>query len=210
MADMKIAIVDDHALIADALAIMINRIKGYTVTNTYTNGNVLKADLLKKNTTPDIIILDVNMPEISGQQTAEWVTANYPAVKILALSMQDNEKDIMAMIKAGANGYLLKSIQPQQLEIALNTLVKDGFYYSQMVNQVIAQSVRNKLNVISVTDKEKELLQFLCTDLSYKEIAAKMFLSTRTIETYSNNLMERFGVRGRIGLLLFAQKNALV
>jgi len=207
---MKIAIVDDHALIADALAIMINRIKGYTVTNTYTNGNVLKADLLKKNTTPDIIILDVNMPEISGQQTAEWVTANYPAVKILALSMQDNEKDIMAMIKAGANGYLLKSIQPQQLEIALNTLVKDGFYYSQMVNQVIAQSVRNKLNVISVTDKEKELLQFLCTDLSYKEIAAKMFLSTRTIETYSNNLMERFGVRGRIGLLLFAQKNALV
>jgi DNA-binding NarL/FixJ family response regulator len=124
--------------------------------------------------------------------------------------MNDNESDILKMILAGAHGYLLKSIQPEELENALAILQKQGFYYNQMVSQVLAGSARNKKQAIVLSEKEKQLLEQICTDLSYKEIAAKLNLSTRTIETYANQLMEKLNVRGRIGLLLFAQQQQLV
>lgn len=205
-----IVIIDDHILIADALAIMVNGMKDYQVLATYKSGNVFINDFEKIKPRPDIVILDVKMPEMDGAAVANWLSTNHADIKILALSMKDDESDILKMIHAGAHGYLLKSIQQNELENALFTLQNQGVYYTQLVSKALAGNIRNNSNTKILNQKEKQLLEQLCTDLSYKEIAAVLNLSTRTIETYSNQLMEKFNVRGRIGLVLFAQQHQLV
>jgi DNA-binding NarL/FixJ family response regulator len=205
-----IVIIDDHILIADALAIMVNGMRDYQVLATYKSGNVFINDFEKIKPRPDIVILDVKMPEMDGAAVANWLSANHADIKILALSMKDDESDILKMIHAGAHGYLLKSIQQNELENALLTLQKQGVYYTQLVSKALAGNIRNNSQTKILNQKEKQLLEQLCTDLSYKEIAAVLNLSTRTIETYSNQLMEKFNVRGRIGLVLFAQQHQLI
>jgi DNA-binding NarL/FixJ family response regulator len=205
-----IVIIDDHILIADALAIMISAMKNYEVIETFKSGLQFQKNFLKIKPTPAIIIVDVKMPEIDGATLAQWITENYPDIKILALSMNDNDSDIIKMIQSGAHGYLLKSIQPNELENALINIEKHGFYYTPMVSKALANNARHINQAIVLNEKEKQLLEQLCTDLSYKEIASKLFLSTRTIETYSTQLMEKFSVKGRLGLVLYAHQHQLL
>ena len=212
----NVALVDDHVLLRKGLAALITSFDTYRVLFEADNGRSL-IDHLKSNPLPDIVLLDINMPEMDGYETAVWLKNNHPEVKVLSLSMYDNENAIIRMFKAGAKGYILKDCDPSDLKAALDSLVSKGFYYSEMVTGRLIHSI-NKLdkdddqvrNLVQLSDKEITFLKLVCSELTYKEIADKMFLSARTIDGYRDALFEKLKVKTRVGLVIYAIKNGIV
>ncbi len=207
----SIAIVDDHILIAKALSGIIENFKQFEVLYECENGKVLQEKLQVKKNIPDIVLLDISMPVMDGFATALWLKEMHPQILIMALSMQDDEQSLIKMIRSGAKGYLLKNVHPAELEKALNTLVKNGAYYpdwaaSKIINSISSESSANT-NAINFTEREKEFLQYTVTEMSYKEIAEKMFCSPRTVESYRDSLFEKLGLKTRVGLAVYAMKN---
>lgn len=206
-----IAIVDDHILIAKALTGIIENFDNFQVLFEVENGQQLIQKLNNKKNIPDIILLDVNMPIMNGFETANWLSENLPQVQILALSMQNDELSLINMIKSGANGYILKNAHPTELEKALNALVTNGSYYPDWVaNKLISSLTKDKKslqNNIKLSEKEIVFLKYCSTELTYKEIADKMFCSPRTVEGYRDSLFEKLSIKSRVGLAVFAIKN---
>jgi two-component system, NarL family, invasion response regulator UvrY len=218
MDKIKLAIVDDHKLFRDGLAELINSFSDYKVIIEADNGKDFIQQLAAKGI-PDIILLDINMKEMDGFETADWLKEHHPEVKILVLSMYENENAIIRMLKAGARGYVLKDIRKKELEQALSSLVKKGYYYTEMVTGKLihlinsldeakpGQSVKNR---VSLSPREIEFLKLVCTEMTYKDIAEKMCLSIHTIDGYRDALFEKLNARNRIGLVLYAIKNKIV
>lgn len=206
-----IAIIDDHILIAKALTGIIENFKQFEVLYECENGKVLQEKLAIKKNIPDIVLLDISMPIMDGFETAKWLKENHPHVLIMALSMQDDEQSLIKMIKNGANGYLLKNVHPAELEKALDALVKNGNYFPDWATSKVFMSLSNEtktvVNNINITEREKEFLQYSITEMSYKEIAEKMFCSPRTVESYRDALFEKLGLKSRVGLAVYAMKN---
>ncbi|MFY7811641.1 MAG: DNA-binding response regulator, partial [Flavobacterium sp.] len=140
-------------------------------------------------------------------ETAIWLKENHPKVLIMALSMQDDEKSLIKMIRNGAHGYLLKNISPLELKDALSTLLLQKFFYPDWVSKIIISSFKDNEIVINLSDREKEFLNYVATELTYKEIADKMCCSPRTIDGYRNSLFEKLNVKTRVGLAVYALKN---
>lgn len=209
----NIAIVDDHILIAKALSGIIENFKNFEVLYECENGKTLQEKFSNKKNIPDIVLLDISMPVMDGFETAQWVRESHPEVLIIALSMQDDEQSLIKMIKSGAKGYLLKNVHPLELEKALDSLVKNGFYYPDWATNKVFMSLGSatsiKNDAINITEREKEFLQFSVTEMSYKEIAEKMFCSPRTVESYRDALFEKLGLKTRVGLAVYAIKNGL-
>lgn len=207
----KIAIVDDHILIAKALTAIIENFSSFEVVYECENGKVLQEKILSVKQTPHIVLLDISMPVMNGFKTAEWLREAHPAILIMALSMQDDEQSLIKMIKHGATGYLLKNVHPLELEKALLGLVKNGYYYPDWATNKVFASLGAKSTRITdeivFTIREKEFLQYSITEMSYKEIAEKMFCSPRTVEGYRDGLFEKLGLKSRVGLAVFALKN---
>ncbi len=210
----NVAIVDDHSLIAEALADIIENFKQYHVLYTAANGKVLMEKLAQPKNIPDVMLLDINMPEMNGFETAQWLTRNHPQVLILALSMQDDEPTLIKMIKSGARGYLLKNIHRVELEKALDALVSKGFYYPDWATSKMLMSIAKgeepAAALLKFNDREMEFLQLAATELTYKEMGEKMFCSPRTVESYRDGLFEKLGLKTRIGLVVFAIKNGII
>ena len=206
----SIVIVDDHLLIAKALTGIIENFKQFNVLYECENGKLLQEKMQHKKNVPDIILLDISMPVMDGFETALWLTEKHPEVLIIALSMQDNEQSLIKMVKAGAKGYLLKNVHPLELEKALNGLVKNGSYYpdwaASKVFASLAKTETPKSN-IPITEREKEFLQYSITEMTYKEIAEKMFCSPRTVESYRDSLFEKLDLKTRVGLAVYAIRN---
>jgi DNA-binding NarL/FixJ family response regulator len=210
----SIVIVDDHILIAKALTGIIDNFKQFTVLYECENGQALQQKFAIKNNIPDIVLLDISMPIMNGFETAAWLKQNHPSILIMALSMQDDEQSVIKMISNGAHGYLLKNVHPTILEKALDNLVQHGMYYPDWATAKIMQSLSktpSKTNtIIHITEREKEFLQFTVTEMSYKEIGEKMYCSTRTVESYRDSLFEKFGLKSRVGLAVYAIKNGWI
>lgn len=206
-----VAITDDHILIAKALTEVIEKFTHYEVLYEVENGRLLTEKFKQKKNIPDIVLLDVSMPVMDGFETAAWLKKNHPEVFILALSMQDDEHTLIRMIKNGAHGYLLKNIHPAELEKALDTLVATGHYFPDWATSKLLKNISNGdeqlVPAIAFSDREKELLQYACTEMSYKEIGEKMFCSPRTVESYRDSLFEKLNLKSRVGLAVFALKN---
>ncbi len=208
-----IAIIDDHILFAQSLKGLINTFDDFEVTHHAINGKVFIDDL--KNTTklPEIALMDLNMPIMDGLETTEWLTKNHPTIKVLALSMDDDEKSILKMIRNGAKGYLLKDIHPDILLEALQSLLKEGYYHSKKVSDTLVHSLHSdtdsKTPIIKLTDRELEFLKLASTEMTYKEVADVMCLSPKTIDGYREQLFKKLEVKNRIGLVLYAIKNKL-
>jgi DNA-binding NarL/FixJ family response regulator len=213
MIKTTIAIVDDHILIAKALTEIIIKLENYEVFYEVENGAALIEKFKNPKNIPDIVLLDVSMPVMNGFETAAWLKENHPEVLVMALSMQDDEQSLIKMIKSGASGYLLKNIHPKELDKALQTILEKGFYYpdwaTSKVLMNIAESDKTKTTLISFTDRELELFKYVCTEMSYKEIAEKMFCSPRTVESYRDALFEKLNLKSRVGLAVYAMKNGL-
>jgi two-component system, NarL family, invasion response regulator UvrY len=212
----SVAIVDDHILLRNGLANLIRGLETYAVLFEANNGKDFIKQLQPRYL-PDIVLLDINMPEMDGYETALWLKRNYPGIKILALSMYDNENAIIRMLKSGAKGYVLKDIDPSEFRHALDSLVRKGFYYSELITGKLIHAVSQLddseqplKNLVSLNDREIEFLKLACTEMTYKEIAEKMFLSARTIDGYRDALFEKLNVKSRVGLVLYAIKNNIV
>ena len=210
---IQVAVADDHSLLRQALAKLINSFENFTVLFEANNGNEIKAKL-GKHIIPDIVLLDVNMPDMDGYETAQWLHNNFPQVKVLALSMFSDENIIIRMLKLGAKGYILKNAEPEELKDALNSVLEKDFYLSEYISGKIVSGLNKDLDRpddrVTLSEKEKELLRWICSEMTYKDIAGKMFVSPRTLDDYRNNLFEKLKVKTRVGLVLYAIRNRLV
>lgn len=213
---INVALVDDHILLRGGLASLVKSFDEYNVLFEADNGNHFIAQLNKENL-PDLVLMDINMPEKDGFETTLWLKHNYPFIKVLALSMYDNEQSIIRMLKNGAKGYILKDTEPKEFKAAIDSVCKKGFYYSEMVTGKLIHAVNaldegdeNIGNQVKLSERESDFLKYVCTEMTYKEIADKMFLSPRTIDGYRDALFEKLNVKTRVGLVMYAIKNGIV
>lgn len=213
---VEVAMIDDHILLRQGLASVVNSFAGYKVIYEANNGREF-TQWLDPNKLPDLVLMDINMPIMNGHETAHWLTTHYPQVKFIAISMLNDERSIIKMLRNGARGYLLKDSEIIDLKQALDDVVNKGIYINTILYKHIVDSISgNQLNeeaeqetLMALSEREKEFLRWLCTDKSYKEIAAEMYLSPRTIDGYRDILFEKLKVASRIGLVLFAIRNEI-
>jgi DNA-binding NarL/FixJ family response regulator len=208
-----IALVDDHKIFSDSLASLINDFEGFTVCWSAQDGTKAIQLLQQHAQQPDIVFLDIVMPGMSGLDVAKWICDNKKDIKVLALTMEEDDNSVIQMLQYGVRGYLLKNIGAEELRMALEQVVKFGYYYTPIITSNIHKHVEKKNqsgNVPEIKDREKELLNHLCTEMPYAEIAKKMFLSESTVDTYRARLFEKFEVKNRIGLILKAVNMGLV
>lgn len=211
-----IAIVDDHIMFRKGLITLINMFPGYSVLMDASNGKDFIAQLNPKHL-PDIVLMDISMPDMDGYTATEWLHKNYPDIKVIALSTMDSESAIVKMIKSGATGYVLKDADPSELRFAFDEVLRRGYFYNELITRKVMGSVNALIDsgnsttlFAKLTNRELEFLKYACTEMTYKEIADKMFLSVRTIEGYRDALCEKLGLKSRIGLAMYAIKNQIV
>lgn len=213
MEPIKVGIVDDHHLVSKALENMISENPEFRVVINSANGEKFLEDYESAELKPDIVLMDVNMPLKNGFDTTEFVTKNYPNVRVIALTMEDNENTIIKMLKAGAKGYLLKDTQPEMLFEAMKTVYEKGVFYTDMVAQSLlkirTEEIEHKNILSELKEKEKEFIKLSCSELTYKEIADKMCLSPKTIDGYRDSVFVKLDVKSRVGLVLYALKHGL-
>jgi two-component system invasion response regulator UvrY len=210
-----VVLVDDHALLRSGLAGIVSEL-GYSVLYECDNGRQL-IDQINKRETPDLILMDINMPVMDGFETTLWLKKNAPLINVIALSMIDDERSIIRMIRNGAQGYILKDISPAELKTAIDAVTTTGYYYSELVTGSLVHAA-NKVDgdeqdpgrEFKLGEREIQFLKLVCTDITYKEIAEKMFLSPRTIDGYRDELFLKLGVKSRVGLVLFSIRNGIV
>lgn len=210
----SVALVDDHVLLRNGLANLVTELGDFSVLFEADNGKHLQK-MVDDHGAPDLVLLDINMPEMNGYETAAWLQENHPLTRILALSMYDNETSIIKMVRNGAKGYILKDTPPSEFRTAMDTVLKKGFYYSEMLTGKLINAV-NKMgddqgdNGIRLSDREVEFLKLACTEHTYKEIAEKMFVSPRTVDGYRDDLFEKLNIKTRVGLAMYAVRHGLV
>jgi DNA-binding NarL/FixJ family response regulator len=208
--------VDDHTLLRNGLAALISSFEGYAVLFDAGNGKEF-IQQLKTFSAPDIVLLDITMPEMNGVETADWIKQHLPKTKILVLSVMDVDTIIISMLKRGAGGYILKDSKPTVFKEALDSIRDTGFYMNELVSNKMLNYVtrkdEDKLQEVSLlsqlSENEMTFLQLVCTEMTYKEIAQKMEVSPRTVDNYRDDLLKKLKVHSRIGLVVFAIKYGL-
>jgi DNA-binding NarL/FixJ family response regulator len=203
---INLALADDHALFRRGLSELITGFENMNILFDAANGKELIEKLRTAKQLPEICVLDINMPEMNGYETAEKIKAEWPQIKILALSMLDTELNVIKMIKAGAGGYILKDAEPKELQKALLAVHNDGFYHSDLVST----RMRHREGPLSLTEKEETFLGFCCTELTYRDIAERMNVSPRTVDGYRDILFAKLDVKSRTGLAIYAIKSGIV
>ena len=213
MERIKIAIVDDHKLVSKALENMISFNPDFEVVMNCFNGEDFLKELEKQKTLPEVVLMDINMPKKNGIETTAELTEKYPDLKVIALTMEDNETTIINMLKAGAKGYLLKDMSPDILFSAINIVHQKGIFYTDIVTQSLLKIKTEEKATIeinkSLKDRELEFIKLACSELTYKEIAEKMCLSPRTIDGYRDSVFAKLNVKTRVGIVLFAIKHEM-
>lgn len=205
----SVIVVDDYELLSEAIGKLVDEFDEFETTCVLKNGKELIDALKKGKINPDIVLMDVNMPVLNGIETTKILTKEFPEIKVLALSVDDDEATIIQMLRAGAKGYLTKDIQKELLHTALVTLLEQGYFHTQMVTAVLVGNLQKNNGIEELKDREIEFIKLACSDLTYKEIADKMFLSPKTIDNYRDSVFVKLNVRNRVGLVLFAIKNKI-
>ena len=210
---IKIILADDHILLRNALASLINSFGEFEVIAQAENGNAVM-DELEKGNVPQLIVLDLNMPGMDGYETAKIIYEKYPPVNVLVLTMYDSELALIRLLKVGVKGFLKKDIHPLELKKALLLVADSQYYYStaniNKLTGLINSRNRKEGNKNVLNEQEIQFLRLSCTDMTYKEIANKMNMTARKVDHFRDHLFEKLDVKSRVGLAMYAIKNGLV
>jgi len=212
---VKIVLVDDHTLVRSSLANLVNDFDNCRVIFEACNG-IDFIRQVKLNTVPDLVILDLNMEEMDGYETAKWLFTNLPEVRILMLSMYSTEMSLLRMLRIGVKGFLRKDVHISELKTAIEAIMNSGYYYSYDVAGKIMNLFRKseepieRANKSLITDSELQFLKLACTEDTYKEIAQKMKMNPRGIDNLRDHLFTKLDVKSRIGLAMYAVRQGLV
>jgi DNA-binding NarL/FixJ family response regulator len=211
---IRVGIADDHKIFRKGVILSLRQYTNISFVFEAENGE----DLIEKLQTeqPDLVLLDLRMPGKDGIETTKEISRKYPDVKVLILTMYEDERFVSHLMENGANGYLLKNADPAEIKKAIMEVMVRGFYLNNFVNRVLLKkSAKSKIvpslnSEINISEKEKEVIRLLCMEFTAAEIAQKMEISTRTVESIKDRLMERFGLKNTAGLVFYAVKNNLI
>lgn len=208
----KVIIVDDHEIFRNGLKMVLNRLKYLNVIAEANNGKEF-LDILEKEK-PDVVLLDIEMPVMNGIEAARQALKKYPDLKIIALTMFNEDDYVQSMIDTGVKGFLLKNINKEALDKAILTVINGGNYYSEELfnffTKQLSKDTKKETVEVDLTRREKEVLQLLCEGLSNKEIADMLFISERTVVGHKTNLLAKTECKNSMSLMSFAIKNKLV
>ena len=213
---IQLAIADDQVLFRKGMIALLREFDGVEVVIEAENGRVLIDQLQRHTGKIDVILLDLSMPEMNGIETMKVLKEEFPGIKVIILTVYNEEKFIVTAVELGANGYLVKNADPSEVEKSIRTVVSHDFYFNEPTLEAMKKGLftsRQKLslNVISeLTQREKQILEMICREFTTAEIAAKLFISERTVDGHRNNLLAKTGCRNTAGLVLFAVKNNLI
>lgn len=218
MKTINIAIADDQMLFRKGMAGIINTFEDMTVVCEADNGHKLLGFLETTTQNPNVILMDLSMPELNGIDTMKIIHEKYPEQKVIILSIHNEEKFVTHLIELGASAYLFKNSEPEDVEKAIRCVIEKGFYFSEDTLSAFHKRLSNKKLHVSVHDnipitlsmREIEVLNLICHEQTANEIAEKLFISVRTVDGHRNNLLEKTGARNTAGLVIFAIKNNLV
>lgn len=216
MKPLNIALVDDHNLFRKGLVKLINMgdtQHKYNILFEAENGNDLK-EKMTQPPFPDILLMDITMPDMDGFETVEWLQRTHPSIKVLVISMLETEVAILRMLRLGVKGYLSKDIEVEDMHEALQAIVNNGYYYSEVATEILNYKLNGtgKASNVSVnfSENEREFLKLATTEMTYQQIADKMNLSPKTIDGYREALFQRLNVKTRVTLALYAVKHGIV
>jgi len=215
MSKIKIAIADDYKIYRDGLKVGLSADENLEVILEADNGeDLIKALHLQK---PDIILMDLKMPLMDGMEATKLVRKQFPDIKVLVVTMYEDDKFIIHMMENGANGYLLKNAEPDEIRKSIYAVYENGYYFNDVVNKALLKKLVLKNNLkpsfnqnIELTERELEVLKLICEEKTAAEIAKEIFLSPRSVEGIRQRLIEKVGVRNTAGLVMFAVKNNMV
>jgi len=215
MSKIKIAIADDYKVYRDGLKVGLSSDDSLEVIAEADNGEDLLKEFEKQ--LPDVVLMDLKMPIMDGMETTKLVRKNYPSVKVLVITMYEDEKFIIHMMENGANGYLLKNAEPDEIRKSIHAVHENGYYFNDVVNKALLKKLVLKNNLkpsfnqdIELTERELQVLKLICEEKTAAEIGKEIFLSPRSVEGIRQRLIEKVGVRNTAGLVMFAAKNGIV
>lgn len=215
MANIRIAVVDDHEIVRDGIKILLEDQPGMEIVFEAKNGN--EATEFCSAHEVDLVIMDITMPEMDGIQATNIIKEKNTDIKILALTMLNEDQHIRKMIKAGASGYILKSSGKQELIKAINTIMSGRHYFSDDATQVILKELvdpvvakSKEAEEVNITERELEILKLIVNEYTNQEIAEKLFVSVRTVDAHRRNLLQKTGAKNTAGLVKYALKNNLL
>ena len=215
MGIIQVAIADDHKIFRKGVILSLRPFTNLKFVLEAENGDELLKGIPEAD--PDVVLMDLRMPGKDGIETTKMLTKLYPKIKVVVLTMYEDERFVYHLMENGANGYLLKNAEPQDIRRAVMDVYEKGYYLNNFVNRILLkrsharQKVVPSLNSeITLSDKEKDVLRYICMEFTAQEIAKKMSISARTVEAIKDRLMERFGSKNTAGLVFFSVKNNLV
>jgi len=211
---IKYIIADDHKIFRQGLRLTLSDDEQLSCIGEAGNGHELIEML--KTLHPDVILLDMKMPEMDGLQALELIRKKNKSVRIIIITMFEDEQFILRILEAGANGYLTKNAEPEEIRNAIHSAYDEGYYFNNQVSKVMLKKLlqqdhvpRSTIREVHLTDREKEVIQLICKEYTATEIAEKLFLSTRTVEGIKSSLLEKIGARNTAGLIVYAIKSGI-
>jgi two-component system invasion response regulator UvrY len=210
-----IGLVEDHIILRQGLSALLNAL-GHRLLFEADNGLDCMDKLNQLSILPDIIIMDITMPEMDGFEATALIREYYPNIRVLALSMIDDEIAVIRMVRNGARGYILKNCKLQELNDAIHSLTTHGYYHSDLLSSRLIHAInhyddKNDVkNVLSLSERELMFLKLASTEMTYKEIADVMHISPRTVDNYRENLFQKLSLKSRVGLVIYAVRTKIV
>lgn len=215
MKKIKIAIADDYKIYRDGLKVGLAADENLQVISEADNGEELLASFEKG--LPDVIIMDLKMPLMDGMEATKIIRKKFDAIKVLVVTMYEDDKFIIHLMENGANGYLLKNADSEEIRKSIYAVYENGYYFNDLVNKALLKKLVNKANFkpsfnqdIDLTERELEVLKLICEEKTAAEIGKEIFLSVRSVEGIRQRLIDKIGVRNTAGLVMFAIKNNVV
>ncbi len=215
MKPIKIAIADDYTIYRDGLKIGLTQDENLEVMLEAGDGE----DLIKgiETNMPDVIIMDLKMPVMDGMEATKHIKKKYPDIKILVVTMYDDEKFVIHLMEIGANGYLLKNAEAEEIRKAIYSVHETGYYFNNIVSNALLKKLVIKGNIkpsfkegVELTEREQDVLKLICAEKTANEMGKQLFLSPRSVEGIRQRLIDKVGVRNTAGLVMFAVKNGII